>query len=106
MTSDITDKERAALAAYAEDPTAAGDLVLMLNEDVIVELEGGADHWDDMRPFAFLRGLSGAAHRVLPAIARPGADLLDADRRLWAELRDIVSEAGMQVGALQALRAA
>lgn len=106
MTSDITDKERAALDVYAEEPTAAGDLVLMFNEDVIIELEGGADHWDDMRPFTFLRGLSGAAYRVLPAIARPGADLLDADRRLWAELREVVTEAGMEVGPLQALRAA
>ena len=102
----ITEKERSALEAYGDVPTPAGDLVLLFNEEVIIELEGGADHWEQLRPFTFLREIGGSAHRVVPAIARPGADLLDSDRTLWAELCEVVREAGVEVGPLQALRAA
>lgn len=101
-----TAKERQALETYEDCPTDDGDLILLLDETMVLEIEGGADHWDQIRPLAFLTQLQGRAQRLLPCIARPGADLTASDRALWAQMREAGGQVGIEVAPLQALRAA
>jgi hypothetical protein len=101
-----TEKERQVLNAYEEDPVDAGDLVLLVDGLAVVEIAGGADHWEEMDPQVLLTDLARAPRRVVPCIARPGADLLPADRTLWAQLREVGAASGVDVLPLQALPAA
>ena len=101
-----TEKERLVLHAYEEDPVDAGDLVLLVDEAAVVEVAGGADHWEQMDARLLLSELARQPRRVVPCIARPGADLLPADRELWAELHEVGLATGVAVLPLQALPAA
>ena len=94
------------LDAYADDPMASGDVVLLLDDAVCMEVAGLADRWDAVVRRKTAEVLRDTAHAVVLAIARPGADLLPQDRRLWRELHDELAGSRVQLAPLQALPAA
>ena len=94
------------LDAYADDPMPAGDVVLLLDDAVCMEVGGLADHWDEQTRRSTAEVLRDTAQKVVLAIARPGADLLPQDRVLWRELSEELRDSPVQLAPLQALPAA
>ena len=93
------------LRLYAERPMAAGDAVLVLDSSVCMEVAGLADHWDEVLRRNTAGILRETATEVVLAIARPGADLLPEDYRLWRELHQEVGH-DVSLAPVQALPAA
>ena len=94
------------LDAYADDPMPSGDVVLLLDDAVCMEVAGLADHWDSGVRRRTADVLRDAASVVVLGIARPGADLLPRDRVLWRELQDELQGSRVELAPLQALPAA
>lgn len=94
------------LDAYADDPMPSGDVVLLLDDAVCMEVGGLADHWDELMRRRTAEVLRDTATKVVLAIARPGADLLPQDRVLWRELQDELQDSPVALAPLQALPAA
>ena len=94
------------LNIYADDPLESGDVLLLLDGKVCMEITGLAAHWDDV-----LRGntagvLRETARSVVIAIARPEAMLLPSDIQLWQDLRDDLLDSDVTLLPVQALPAA
>ena len=105
-TSPSADKLADVLSIYADYPLADGDAVLLLDDAVVVELEGLAREWDEelRRNTALI--LRQSASSVVLAIARPGRDLLPSDFQLWRELHEELRDADISLRPVQALPAA
>ena len=103
-----TDDPRLAevLRIYAEHPLAAGDVVLLLDGLVCLELPGLADEWDDELRHSTSHVLRETAGVVVLAVARPGAGLLPQDHRLWRELHDELRGSQVELAPARALPAA
>lgn len=64
-----------------------------------------ADEWDELLRVNTAGVLRETARSVL-AVARPGADLLVEDHRIWRELHDELRGSGVELLPVQALPAA
>ena len=85
MTSD-SERLATVLRLYADDPLDDGDAVLLLDDAVCLEIEGLADHWDEVVCGNLASTLRRTASRVVVAIARDGSELRPADFALWRDL--------------------
>lgn len=99
------DREREALRLYAHDPLDDGDAVVLLDGTTCLEVSGMADEWDAGGRDGLLTALRGA-DRVLVAVARPGAELLPGDYRLWRDLHRSLQDTGVELLPVRALPAA
>lgn len=106
MDSDPASRLLTVLQAYADDPMPSGDVVLLLDDALCVEVAGLADQWDEVLRSNTAAVLRDTARDVVLAIARPGADLLPQDRRLWHELRQELDGSPVELAPLKALPAA
>lgn len=95
------------LSLYAKAPMRAGDAVLVLDGRPCMEIEGLADHWDDVvrRKMAHIL-CETARGQVMLAIARPDVDLSVEDYRIWRERHQALSGSEVDLLPLQALPAA
>ena len=106
-TTTIDPQEQGVLRAYEEHPMAAGDAVLLLDDEVCLELAGLGDQWTDGGSAPLLRILAGTGCRsVRLLVARPGAELLASDYQLWRELHAGLRDTGTELRTLWALPAA
>jgi hypothetical protein len=94
------------LRVYADDPLDDGDVVLLVDDAVCLEVAGLASQWDEVLRRNTGRILRETASRVVVAIARPGAELLPRDYRLWRELHEEVRGTAVELLPVQALPAA
>lgn len=94
------------LRIYADLPLADGDAVLLLDDKVCMEVEQLAGEWDDVLRRNTAQILRATAKRVLLAIARPGAVLLDSDYQLWRDLHAELRDSEVQLLPVRALPAA
>lgn len=89
MTDDLTERERHCLSIFAEHPMQAGDVAILCDEGVILEIAGMADHWDQLvRDNMAVTLTEVGVRRAVIAVARPARDLRPSDHVLWAELRE------------------
>ena len=95
-----------ALRIYADSPLDAGDAVLFLDREVCLEVTGLADRWDEVTRSNTAHLLRETAGQVVLAIARPGADLLPGDYRLWRELHQDLRDSAVELAPVKALPAA
>ena len=105
MTDD-TDRLAQLLDVYADHPLDDGDAVLVLDEQVCLEIEGLADHWDDVLRRSTASVVRTTAARVIVLIARTGAELLDSDYQLWRDLHAELRDSEVQLLPVRALPAA
>jgi hypothetical protein len=95
------------LRVYDENPMQEGDAVLVLDDQVCCEVAGLAMAWDDALRSSTARLLTELpASRVVVAIARPRAELLPDDFRLWRELHQELRGSAVDLGPVRALPAA
>lgn len=95
-----------AMHIYAETPLDPGDGVLFLDGRVILEVPSLAEEWDVPLCESLGANLRETATEVMLAIARPGADLLPSDYRLWRELHEELRDSPVDLLPVQALPAA
>jgi hypothetical protein len=95
------------LCVYADHPLENGDAVLVLDDKVACEIEGLADHWDDVLRRNTARVVVGSTSaRVLVLIARPDGVLQDSDYQLWRDLHADLRDSVVQLLPVRALPAA
>lgn len=94
------------LRAYTDDPLEDGDVVLLLDDEVCLEVEQLATRWDDVLRRNTGRVLRDTASRVVVAVARPDAALTPADYRLWRGLHEEVRGTAVELLPVRALPAA
>jgi hypothetical protein len=84
----------------------AGDVALVLDGKVCVEVERLANEWDNelCRNTAWI--LRETARSVVVAIARPAGSLLPADFQLWRDLHQELRGSSVDLSPLRALPAA
>ena len=95
-----------ALRAYSDNPLGAGDAVLFLDGRLAVEVAGLADQWDEVLRHNTCHVLRQTAREVVLAIARPGADLLPGDYRIWREMHEELRSSAVDLRPVKALPAA
>lgn len=100
------DRSAEALRNYCDLPLSEGDVVLLLDDRVCVEVQGLALEWDDVLRRNTAAVVRSTATRVLVAIARPQALLHDSDYRLWRELHAELRDSDVQLLPVRALPAA
>lgn len=102
MTDDrLTDL----LHVYADHPLDDGDAVLLLDDEVCLEIEGLADHWDTVRE-STARIVRDTSTSVVVLIARPERTLRDSDYQLWRDLHQDLRDSDVQLHPVRALPAA
>lgn len=94
------------LGIYADLPIRDGDVALLLDEKVCVEVEELAAQWDDVLRRNTVQMLRETASRVVVAIARVDAELLPSDYELWRELHQDLRDSGVELLPLRAMPAA
>jgi hypothetical protein len=94
------------LCVYADRPLENGDAVLVLNDKVCFEVEGLADHWDDVLRRRTAEVVRSTSVRVLVLIARPEGVLQDSDYQLWRDLHADLRDSVVQLLPVRALPAA
>jgi hypothetical protein len=94
------------LRIYEDDPMEDGDVALLLDSKVCLEVEGLADHWDDEVRVNTAGILRETARAVLVAVARPRGVLLPGDYRLWRDLHADLRADDITLLPLRALPAA
>lgn len=105
MTDD-NDHLAELLEIYADHPLDDGDAVLVLDSKVCLEIEGLADHWDDVLRRNTASVVRSNAGSVLVLIARADAELLDTDYQLWRDLHAELRDSEVQLLPVRALPAA
>ena len=98
-------KTKAALKAYDAEPMRDGDVALLIDDGVCLEIEGLANHWDAGVRRNLAAALGPGCARVVMAVARPGRALLASDHVLWAELREELLDSGVELDPLHAVAA-
>jgi len=93
----ISDKAQSLLAVYDDQPMQAGDVALLLDDTVCMEVEGLADNWSARVRGNLATALRPQCSRVLIAVARPQRELLASDHVLWAELREELLGSGIEL---------
>lgn len=96
------------MTIYSTHPMQDGDVVLLVEDlQLATEIEGLADHWDDVlcrNTAHVLKEIE--APDVEVAIARRGGELRERDHRLLRELRQELAGSGIIVRPLVVLPAA
>lgn len=106
-TTTVSPQERDVLRSYEQHPMAAGDAVLLLDDEVCLELAALGDQWPDGGSASLVTLLTGADCRsVRLLVARPGAELQASDYQLWRELHAGLRDTGTELRTLWALPAA
>lgn len=106
MTTSADPRLTNVLRAYTDTPLAAGDAVLLLDGRVCMEIAGLADHWDDVMRRNTADVLRSTARDVVLVIARPSAEPLPEDSRLWRELYEELRGSTVDLAPLEALPSA
>lgn len=101
----MTKKTKAALKAYDAEPMQDGDVALLIDDGVCLEIEGLANHWDAGVRRNLAAALGPGCARVVMAVARPGRALLASDHVLWAELREELLGCGVELDPVHAVAA-
>lgn len=96
----------AMMRIYAENPLRDGDVALLLDDRLCVEVEELAAQWDDVLRRNTAQILRESASRVVVAIARVDAELLPSDYELWRELHHDLRDTGVELLPLRAMPAA
>lgn len=99
-------KLRQALRIYADHPLDDGDVVLLLDDSVCVELEQLADTWDVVLRRSTGQVLRETARRAAVAIVRPDAVLRPSDFQLWRDLHEELRGSDVELLPVRALPAA
>lgn len=94
------------LQIYSDEPLDDGDVVLLVDDSVCLELAGLATAWDAELRRSTGRILRETASRVVVAVARAGAELLPGDFQLWRELHTELRDSDVELLPLRALPAA
>lgn len=95
-----------ALRVYAEHPLDDGDVVLLLDDSVCLELEQLADSWDETLRRSTGHVLRQNARRAAIAIARPRSVLQPRDFQLWRDLHEELRGSDVELLPVRALPAA
>ena len=102
----MTDKTETAIALYDAQPMRRGDVALLIDDGVCMEVEGLADCWDAQLRRNLAATLRAGARRVLIVVARPGRQLLASDHVLWAELREELLDSSVELLPIRGVAAA
>ena len=94
------------LQVYADEPMDDGDVVLLLDSKVCVEIEQLADEWDAQLCRNTAHILKETAGTAVLAIARAGASLTPSDYRLWRDLHQELRDSRVDLKPLLVLPAA
>ena len=94
------------LDVYRDHPLDDGDAVVVIDDEVCLEVQGLADHWDGVLREDTTQALLSTADRVLVAIARPRGRLQERDHQLWRDLQDALGGRGVELLPVHALPAA
>ncbi len=94
------------LKIYADDPLDSGDVLLLLDGKVCMEMTGLAAQWDAVLRSNTAGLLRKTARSIVVAIARPEATLLPSDHQLGHDLRDDLLDSDVTLSPVQALPAA
>ena len=105
MTAD-DDRLADLLDVYADHPLDDGDVVLVLDDQVCLEVEGLAEHWDPLVRRNTAKIVRETSTSVLVLIARPERTLLDRDYQLWRDLHADLRDTDVQLHPVRALPAA
>ena len=97
---------RQALRVYADHPLDDGDVVLLLDDAVCLEIEQLADTWDGVLRRNTGQVLRDTARRAAVAIARRDAVLRPSDFQLWRDLHEELRGSEVELLPVQALPAA
>ena len=97
---------QSALRIYAEHPLRDGDVVLLLDDTVCLELEQLTAQWDDVLRQNTGRVLRETASRVVLAVSRTGAQLQPSDFQLWRDLHAELRGSDVDLLPVRALPAA
>ena len=104
--TDNTDRLADLLNVYADHPLDDGDAVLVLDDQVCLEIEGLAQHWDPVVRRNTARIVRETSSSVLVLIARPERVLLASDYQLWRDLHGDLRDSDVQLHPVRALPAA
>ena len=102
----MTNKTENMLAHYEAEPMQPGDVALLLDDGVCMEVEGLADHWSANIRRNLATMLRPNCARVLIAVARPERQLLASDHVLWAEMREELLGSGVELLPIRAITGA
>lgn len=105
MTAD-DDRLADLLDVYADHPLDDGDVVLVLDDQVCLEVEGLAEHWDPLVRRNTAKIVRETSTSVLVLIARAERTLLDRDYQLWRDLHADLRDTDVQLHPVRALPAA
>ena len=106
MTHQDSEKTTSALQLYAEEPMEDGDVVLLLDDTVCLEVAGLADHWDEVQRSSVAEVLRQTSSSVVVAVARRGAALTPDDYRMWRDLHADLQGTAVALSPVRALPAA
>jgi hypothetical protein len=94
------------LQIYADHPLREGDVALLLDNKLCVEVERLATEWDDVLCRNTASILRETTTQVVVAIARRDASLLPRDYQLWRDLHGELRDSDIALHPLMALPAA
>lgn len=95
-----------ALRVYEAHPLRDGDVVMLLDDRVCLELEQLAAEWDEQLKANTGRVLRETASRVVIAVSRRGARLRPADYQLWRDVHAELRGTDVDLQPVRALPAA
>lgn len=104
MTDDATVNEL--LQVYADAPMLAGDVALLLDGKVCLEVERLATEWDEQLCRNTAQILRETTSSALIAVARADGALLPTDFQLWRDLHQELRDSDVQLLPIRALPAA
>ena len=104
--TDEPDSLSEILAVYAEHPMRDGDVALVLDEKVCLEVEGLAREWDPVLRANTAEIVRTTSQRVVVLIARRHSRLRASDYQLWRDLHADLRDSEVQLLPVRALPAA
>src|SRR5688500_20325238 len=85
------------LDVYADHPLDDGDVVLVLDDQVCLEVEGLAEHWDPLVRRNTAKIVRETSTSVVVLIARPERTLIDRDYQLGRDLHTDLRDTDVQL---------
>ena len=104
--TDEPDSLSEILAVYAEHPMRDGDVALVLDAKVCLEVEGLAREWDPVLRANTAEIVRTTSQRVVVLIARRHSRLRASDYQLWRDLHADLRDSEVQLLPVRALPAA
>ena len=106
--SGMTQNEQLAevISIYTDHPLEDGDVVLLLDDKVCMEIEQLATEWDDVLRRNLAQVVRSTSTRVLVLIARPDGVLRDSDYQVWRDLHAELRDSDVELLPVRALPAA